>query len=281
MNSVLLNRGKLLTAVIGLSFSVLTVAAEQQQVAKAVLIPAGAFLAGCAAGDSLCDSDEGPEGGLEVTLEDFYIDPHETSVAEYQRCVEAGACSRPFDYLRTHYCNYGAPGRGDYPQNCVNWQQALEYCQWRGGRLATELEWEKAARAGSQRPYPWGDQPASCERAVMDQGREGVPDTETDGCWRDLSWPRNSFSPNSYGLYDMVGGTSEWVMDWYHPKALEMLVQQGILSGPKSGSLKVIKGGSWDEKLWAQRVSNRFAKPITGNPDLYGSNGIRCAFDAN
>ena len=113
----------------------------------------------------------------------------------------------------------------------------------------------------------------------MDPGTGEQPDTETDGCYRDLSWPRGSFTPNGFGLYDMVGGTSEWVENWYQVDAYHTRYASGDLKGPAAGTKKVIKGGSWDEKHWAQRVSNRFAKPTRGNPDLYGSNGIRCAYD--
>ena len=242
-----------------------------------VKIPAGEFFIGCSAGDVDCDLDEGKPGGVKVFVPEFYIDTQETSVAEYRQCVEAGKCEKPFDFRRVHYCNYDAPGRDEYPVNCVNWNQAYQYCHWRGGRLAYEAEWEKAARAGTMTRYFWGDKPADCSRAVMDQGKVGEPDTTTDGCWRDLSWPRNSFPPNPWGLYDVIGGTSEWVMDWYDPKAFETYHVKGEWQGPKEGKLKVIKAGSWDEKVWAQRVSNRFYKPVVGNPDLYGSNGIRCA----
>ena len=215
-------------------------------------------------------------GGVTVNVPAFAIDTQETSVAEYRRCVDAGECERPFDYLRTHYCNYDAPQRDDYPVNCVNWQNALDYCAWRGGRLAFEVEWEKAARGGTRTRYYWGNEHANCERAVMDPGVRGDLNRETDGCWRDLSWPRNSFPPNPYGLYDAIGGLSEWVMDWYEAGSHTTYHAEGRLTGPKTGKLKVIKAGSWDERFWAQRVSNRFYKPITGNPDLYGSNGIRC-----
>ncbi len=243
-----------------------------------VTIDAGEFSLGCSSGDKLCNKDEGKPGGVTVFVPAFAIDISETSVQEYRQCVKADQCSPPFDFRRTHYCNYNAPGRDNYPVNCVNWQQASNYCAWRGGRLAYEVEWEKAARAGTTTPYPWGFEPANCQRAVMDPGLPNESDTETDGCWRDLSWPRNSFAPNSFGIYDMVGGTSEWVMDWYHEDAYEKFHRQNILTGPESGTLKTIRGGSWDEKHWAQRVSNRYAKPILGNPDLYGSNGIRCVY---
>ena len=241
-----------------------------------VEIPGGAFHFGCSSGDRLCDADEGVQGGIAVQIPGFSIDVHETSVNEYQRCVAAGQCSKPFDYLRVHYCNFDAPGRGDYPVNCVNWQQAREYCDWRDSRLAYAVEWEYAARAGTQTPYVWGFEKADCQRAVMDPGLPGQRDTETDGCWRDLSWPRGSFPANPWGLFDTIGGTSEWVMDWYHPGAFQEYYSKGHLTGPQMGNHKVIKGGSWDEKHKSQRVSNLYHKPVTGNPDLYGSNGIRC-----
>lgn len=243
---------------------------------KQVLIPSGSFQLGCSVNDKLCELDEGVSGGVLVNVPAFFIDTQETSVAEYRACVDANVCQRPFDFRRTHYCNYDAPKRDDYPINCINWNMAATYCQWRGGRLAYEVEWERAARANTNTPYYWGYQPADCTRAVIDAEALNKPDTETDGCWRDLSWPRNSYKPNSFGLYDMIGGLSEWVMDWYDPNSHANLHANGKLTGPKTGKLKMIKGGSWDEKHWAQRVSNRFAKPVTGNPDLYGSNGIRC-----
>ena len=243
---------------------------------KQVTIEAGSFYMGCSEGDELCDPDEGPQGGVNVYVDKFAIDIHETSVAEYTQCVDAGQCTKPFDYKRSHYCNYDAPGRGNYPLNCVNWQQAKQYCQWRGKRLALEAEWEKAARAGTDTPYFWGHTPANCQKAVMDPGLPGQNDFETDGCYRDLSWPRGSFAANPYGLFDMIGGTSEWVENWYQKDAYTTLYTRGQLTAPQHGTTKVIKGGSWDEKHWAHRVSNRFHKPTTGNPDLYGSNGIRC-----
>ncbi len=260
-----------------LSASILLVALAAGSAEAMVHIPAGGFRMGCSVEDDLCDPDEGPVGGVWVDLPGFHIDKHETSVAEYRHCVEVGACERPFDYLRSHYCNYDAPGRDDYPVNCVNWHQAEGYCRWRGARLAYEAEWEKAARGGTESPYFWGYEPADCRRAVMDPGRRGQPDTETDGCWRDLSWPRGSFPANPFGLYDMIGGTSEWVRNWYAEDAYAEIYGKGDIEGPASGTLKTIKGGSWDEKHWAQRVSNRYRKPTVGNPDLYGSNGIRCA----
>ena len=126
--------------------------------------------------------------------------------------------------------------RDDYPVNCVNWQQALDYCVWRDARLAFEVEWERAARGDTQTPYFWGHKPADCSRAVMDVGKPGELNRETDGCWRDLSWPRNSFPANPFGLFDVIGGTSEWVMDWYVIDVHTRHYSAGQLTGPKAVS---------------------------------------------
>lgn len=244
--------------------------------ASQVTVPDGWFQFGCSDADDDCESDEGTAGGIRIFVPAFKIDTQETSVSEYRQCVNDGVCERPFDYRRTHYCNYDAPQRDDYPQNCVNWQQAQDYCEWRGARLAYSVEWERAARGDTSTRYFWGNEAANCSRAVMDPGNPGDSDLETDGCWRDLSWPRNSFAANPFGLFDMIGGTSEWVLDWYGGKSHMTYYSNKLKTGPKEGRLKVIRGGSWDEKYRSQRVSNNYAKPIKGNPDLYGSNGIRC-----
>jgi formylglycine-generating enzyme required for sulfatase activity len=73
----------------------------------------------------------------------FQIDRTEVRVSEYRRCVEEGACAPP---AVAAGCNWNAPGRGDHPVNCIDWDQAATYCSWIGKRLPTEQEWEKAAR---------------------------------------------------------------------------------------------------------------------------------------
>lgn len=256
-----------------LLFSLFT---QSSAAVEQITIPPSSFYMGCASADDHCQKDEGPRGGVEVFVEKFSIDSHETSVADYRRCVTAGACSRPKDFNRNQYCNYDAPGRDNHPLNCVDWQQANSYCQWRGGRLAYEAEWEKAARAGTDSRYPWGNHVATCKHAIMDdQKTKGRVKDEYDGCGNDQTWPRGSRPANAYGLYDMHGGVAEWVNNWYDPTSHSDIYPQDI-SAPKTGVQKVIRGGAWDEQSEALTSSSRWAKPPTGHPSLYGSNGIRC-----
>ena len=116
-----------------------------------VFVPAGEFTMGSPDGQG--DNDEHPQHT--VYLNAFYIDKTEVTAAQYQRCVEAGACSAPDT---GGYCTYGAAGKSDHPVNCVDWNQAVAFCRWAGKRLPTEAEWEKAARGTDGRVYPWGDQ---------------------------------------------------------------------------------------------------------------------------
>jgi len=105
-----------------------------------------------------------------VTVPSFYMTKSEVTVAQYRRCVEAGACTEPDEDCdsMSSESNWGVAGRDNHPVNCVNWNQATDYCGWIGGRLPSEAEWEYAARGGGRDIlYPWGDEFATCERAVM------------------------------------------------------------------------------------------------------------------
>ena len=115
----------------------------------------------------------------------------------------------------------------------------------------------------------------------MDDGKTtGSVNNEFDGCGEDRTWPRGSRPPNQFGLYDMTGGTAEWVYNWFSETAIKNHYSKKNLSRPDSGRWKVIRGGAWDEDAWAQTSSNRWAKPPTGHSSIYGSNGFRCVYNS-
>ncbi len=244
-----------------------------------VRVPAGPFQMGCSKGDAHCDRDEGPTGGVTVHVPAFDIDRFEVTVADYAACIAAGRCSRPKDHRRNKYCNLGAPGRERHPINCVDWHQAQQYCGWVGGRLPYEAEWEKAARAGTTTPYPWGDR-VTCKEAILDDGvTTGSAGDEHDGCGEDRTWPVGSRPPNPLGLYDMHGNAGEWTANWYARDALTARYARRELKGPESGRRKVVRGGSWDENPPNLRSSFRNVKPPESGQAVYGSIGFRCAYD--
>ncbi|MGH1431160.1 MAG: formylglycine-generating enzyme family protein [Neptuniibacter sp.] len=246
--------------------------------AEKVLIDAGPFQMGCSVGDTACENDEGTSGGVSVSVPAFMMDSHEVSVKEYMACIGAGKCQRPKDHQRNKYCNVGAEDRGEHPANCVDWQEALDYCSWQGGRLPYEAEWEKAARANSLSRYPWGEV-VSCKHAILDDGvTMGSVADEPDGCGEDRTWPRGSRQANAYGLFDMHGNAGEWTMNWYAKDALQRYAN-GDLYGPNQGRQRVVRGGSWDENVNNLRSSFRNVKPPMSGRSIYGSIGFRCAYD--
>lgn len=229
-----------------------------------VLIPGGSFWMGCnSAVDTQCYSDEKPYH--EVTLSGYYIDRTEVTVGSYAECVTAGTCTSPSTY--SSYCNWGVSGKTDHPVNCVTWYQAVDYCEWRGGRLCTEAEWEKAARGTDGRKYPWGNETATCDYAVMDDGG--------DGCGTDSTWEVCGKSPagdSPYGLCDMSGNVWEWVSDWYGSGYYADSSSVNP-TGPVSGPYRVRRGGSFVSDAGYLRASYRdYVDPSYA----YYVLGVRC-----
>ena len=230
-----------------------------------VLIPAGEFMMGCNE-ENFCGVNEYPYH--RVYLDDFYIDKHEVTVEQYGQCVQAGKCRKSGSKRDKECCNQRYPDRGNHPINCIDWQQARKYCQWAGKRLPTEAEWEKAARGTDGRKYPWGDQTASCDYAVMYEKGNG------DGCGRNSTWPVGSrpAGASPYGVMDMVGNVWEWVADWYDENYYSKSPPSNP-QGPSSGEYPIQRGGSWKGTHVSLRAGFRYdLNPIARS--CYG--GVRC-----
>ena len=237
-----------------------------------VLIPAGPFEMGSDAGAE----DERPVHT--VFLDDFYIDVFEVTNSQYAVCVDAGVCDPTTDttayessYSRRVY--YGNPEFADYPVIYASWYEAQAYCEWRGARLPTEAEWEKAARGGMEgATYPWGNEVPVCK---IGSGN-GATFDDDDVC-NDTDTTRvGSYAPNGYGLYDMAGNVWEWVSDYYDEDYYANLPAANP-TGPESGPYPVIRGGGWDSHADGLRVSDRrFNPPESGSL----SSGFRCVVSA-
>jgi len=225
-----------------------------------VLIPSGSFWMGCnSAVDGDCRLNEKPYH--EVTLSGYYIEKTEVTQGEYKKCVDAGECGTPS-------CNWDPTGTPNRPVACVSWQSATDYCTWAGKRLPTEAEWEKAARGTDGRKYPWGNQAATCEYAVMNDGANGCG---TGGTWDVCSKSPKGDSP--YGLCDMSGNVWEWVSDWYG----EGYYSNSPISnptGPVSGDFgRVSRGGGFVYGGVLLRASTRFHYYPS---DYFTDLGFRC-----
>ncbi|MDC0721440.1 SUMF1/EgtB/PvdO family nonheme iron enzyme [Nannocystis bainbridge] len=234
-------------------------------------IDRGRFTLGCRSRrDRACEADERPAS--RVFLDSFAIDEHEVTWRDYAACVAAGGCEK----IAVHRCEVwtgdafvrGAPladafMREDHPVVCATWAQAAAFCAWRDKRLPTEAEWERAARGPDDRhEYPWGDAPPTCQRA---QTHECGPTTAPVG-----SHPAGR-SPD--GVHDLAGNASEWVADWYHPRAYARSHGHNP-AGPDRGEVRVVRGGSFYDGPGYLRVSYRYGlSPQWG----YGTVGFRCA----
>jgi formylglycine-generating enzyme required for sulfatase activity len=164
-----------------------------------VFVPAGEFVMGCEKSEKYgC-----PESEKKIVhLEAFYIDVYETRATEYRECVEAGSCGTK-GLVNTVY--------GSMPAQYASHYQANRYCEFRGKRLPTSQEWEKAARGpdGGHR-YPWGDQWIATRANWCDgDGCDGSSDGYAGPAPVD-AFPEN-VSP--YGVRNMVGNMMEWVAD--------------------------------------------------------------------
>ena len=235
-----------------------------------VRISGGSFRMGSTEGSS----SEKPVHGVQVSS--FSLLKSEVTVAQYGVCVKVGACSQPD--TSSSYCNWGKAGRGRHPLNCVDWKQARKFCGWAGGRLPSEAEWEYAARSGGKaRKYPWGNEAATCSRAVMDDGKtKGSAGTETGGCGEDRTWPVCSKpSGNSaQGLCDLAGNVWEWVEDCWHTSYTGAPSSGEAWTSNCSDAYRVIRGGCWGNVAGYLRAAYR----LRFTPgDRYRSLGFRCA----
>jgi formylglycine-generating enzyme required for sulfatase activity len=210
-------------------------------------------------GDADGDADERP--AHEVELNAYQIGLYPITQDQYAEFVRATGHHAPalrdlplivtretedaFRDLAAPYLWRGSEpprGLGHHPVTLVTIQDAMAYCEWLSGylghaiRLPTEAEWECAARAGlAGRRYPWGDDiDPSRANFLPDPALKTHRGTE----------PVGRYEPNAYGLFDMIGNVWEWVADWYAADAYRGPIRKSP-TGPPSGSLRIVRGGSW------------------------------------
>jgi len=248
-------------------------------------------------------ADEAP--AHEVAVDVFWLDAHEVTNREFAAFVAAtghitraereGRCwayvagATQFEALPgTDWRHPQGPDsslddRWDHPVVCVSWHDARAYAEWAGKRLPTEAEWEYAARAGSAAH-------AIARAAAATHADPGL-DRMDANIWEG-TWPENnllddghyytapvaSYSPNGWGLHDMIGNVWEWTGDWYAADYYADSPRHGP-TGADGGDTRVARGGSWfcsANYCGAYSTHFRGASP----PDRAFNNvGFRCARD--
>lgn len=227
-----------------------------------------------------------------VAVAPYCISKLEISAAQYASCAAVAGCSAPgepeipgFDSSITAgfgtYCNSGSV-RPDHPANCVTRTQAARYCAWRGWRLPTEAEWQRAAQPDLNLHYPWGNDRPTADRlnaAGSDEfpvlvallgtrvrPKSGPLLSEPDG--HVGTAPVGSFpgGASPFGVEDMAGNVAEWVSDdWAGVPGQSVL----------RGSMWTTAGnadGSERREVWAS-----FRKPFPSEART-STVGFRCAY---
>ena len=210
-----------------------------------------------------------------VFLDAFYMDKYETTNAQYKEFIDANPqwqknrIPKKYhdgDYLKHWNGNDYLPDKGNHPVVYVSWYAAMAYAEWRGKRLPTEAEWERAARGASR--MAWHTMNAD----TANYG-ENVGDTT----------PVGTYPPDASGLYDMAGNVWEWCLDEYNPDFYAISPSHNPLAGGTMDNIladwtnvktvRVLRGGSWVSDAKFVRVSDRtrFTPKITNK-----ARGFRC-----
>ena len=243
------------------------------------LIPEGEFEMGSEAADA--NDDERPVHT--VSVDSFYMDIHEVTVGEYQEFVQKTGHRAPDWDKVSRY----SPTDQD-PIVFVSWHDAMAYAKWKGKRLPTEAEWEKAARGGvPEQSYPWGNTAPDgkqCNFADKNIAQFWWADKDVNDGYAHTA-PVGSYPDNEYGLHDMAGNVWEWCLDEYDPGFYaispgtnpfsEVDTIEGIIDTFSSVQTpRVLRGGSWLVTVLGVRSAVRFRlDPSSTNNSV----GFRCA----
>jgi formylglycine-generating enzyme required for sulfatase activity len=226
-------------------------------------IPPGEFWMGATPGDTKAGADEKPRHLVRIS-KGFWLGETPVTVASYQRFVTEKGLAMP-----------SAPGfnpgwrQQDHPVVRVTWDQAQAYCEWAGGRLPTEAEWEYAARGGQDGlTYPWGNDvtPANANYGGSK--------------WNGTS-PVRSYPANAWGLSDMAGNVWEWAADWYDKDYYASLPSDRPAEYPRGPEretgMRVLRGGSFynDAGVHLRAAGRLWAGPLTQDDRI----GFRCVRD--
>ena len=222
-----------------------------------------------------------------VTLSAFYLSEKAITNEQYCRFLNATKVSNDGKGNVSGFGNHELIVYNEYIQNCdgewrpasdkeagfpvvnVSWYGAKAYCDWAGGRLPTEAEWEYACRAGTTTPFNTGD------NLTYAQANYAGTFPCSGGGWGTYTAfikTAGSYAPNAWGLYDMHGNVYEWCNDWFDNYETSAVKNP---QGPSSGSHRVYRGGCADSSYvsYCRSAYRGHRSP----EDSYGFLGFRLA----
>ncbi len=223
-----------------------------------VEIPEGHFLMGANGTDAL--EDERPQHRL--WLDRYEMDLYEVTIGHYATFLAQAHQSPPWQWESVDLARHH-----DRPVIGVSWFDAEAYCRWRGARLPTEAEWEKAARGNDGRLFPWGSQSPTDGAANFGLGARFS--------YSQVLAPVQGYEAgrSPYGVFQMAGNVGEWVADWYGANIYEARALKNP-TGPEQGTFRVVRGGSWSD---LPKYLLTYARGKL-SPDTQNSyTGFRCA----
>ena len=215
-----------------------------------VRIPGGEFQMGSPEAEG--EASERPRHTVRVN--GFLMDKTEVTWGQYGRFQSASGKSVSKPPI------WGTPEA--LPVSSVTWDDARAFCEWVGGRLPTEAEWEWEARGDGARTYPWGNtfEPWRCNT------RDGGPHAPTPaGTYPDCV--------SQHGVLDLAGSFGEWCSDWYKSG---YDVADGLVEnprGPESGTTRSVRGGNWMSSSFGVRGASRLGVEPAWNGPMQG---FRC-----
>ena len=220
-----------------------------------------------------------------VSLEGYWMGRTEVTNAHYLRFMQATGHPAPGRWEEGRI----PEGLEQFPVVYIYAEDAVAYCEWAGGRLPSELEWEKAARGTEGRIFPWGEEwdNTRCRNFELISGvsyETTAESLEAFDAWTDAhnlrqeglapvgSYPQGA-SP--YGCLDMAGNVWEWCADLYGENIYQRYAT-GDLTPPEQGISRVLRGGAWYMDSPMQfRSTLRF--PYRPNLRQLGGYGFRYA----
>ena len=222
-----------------------------------VYVPDGYFVMGN--DDSLAEEEKPAH---QVYVKDFFIDKYEVSNRDYEIFLQETGHPIPKYWYDERF------NEPDHPVVGVSWEDAAAYAKWAHKRLPTEAEWEKAARGTEGFIWPWGNDRENIYQTIYLNIHGTADDFE-------YTSPVDSFflGRSPYKAFNMAGNVWEWCEDWFGPNYYKKSPEINP-RGPKSGIYKVLRGGSWVNKIYNVSTTKRIRNYPDVKLNIYG---FRCA----